>query len=103
MVKLKHWEYENEWRLIVKKNDNNLDRVYFSKDCVQEILIGYKSFPQYNHSNDENNYKYFMDILKSTYPTVNLYTVGPHEKEFSLYKRRLIINPDIEDLRISLK
>lgn len=103
VVKLKHWEYEDEWRLIIKKNDINLDKVYYSKDCIEEILIGYKAFPSFNDQKDKDNYHYLMDILKSEYPNVKTFTVGPHEKNFHLYKRQLLINPDIKDFKIVLR
>ena len=105
IVKLKHWEYENEWRLIVKKRDHNLNKVYFSKKSIEEIMIGFNTYHNFNNPDVKREYDNLMEVINENYPNVKLFIVGPHEKEFKLTKipLRFASLDDIPNMRIVLK
>ncbi len=98
VVKLKHWEYENEWRLIIDKNDTRLEKLYFDKNSVEEINLGYQIFHNIHSDTDlHRRYTELINIAEQEYPHALLYIVGPHETKFQLTKRRLIQARDIMD------
>lgn len=84
IVKLKDWEYENEYRLIVEK-DNNLNKIFYNKANVEEFCFGY-NFLEYNLSLRTE----LLKIIETDYPDIPIYTVGPDAREFKLNKVRLI-------------
>lgn len=103
MLKLKDWEYENEWRLIVNKNKNDLDKIFYSTEAIEEILIGYRSSWPYKHADDKALCERLTNIVTTKYKSIKTFSVGPHEKHFSLKKIRLLINPEFTITRVTLK
>lgn len=103
IVKLKDWEYENEWRLIVNKNDNTLNKIFYTTESIEEVIIGYRSSWPYKRSTDQKLCEKLNNILTTKLKDIPTFTVGPHEKEFKLYKRRLLINPEFTITGITLK
>lgn len=79
IVKLKDWEYENEIRLIVEKN-NDLNKIFYNKEDVEEFCFGYN----FSFKNE------LLKIIETNYPGIPVYTVGPDAREFKLNKVRLI-------------
>jgi hypothetical protein len=94
---------KNEWRLIVSKTDNALEKIFYSPDSIEAIKIGYRSHWPYKRAGDEKLCKELSDVVSTKYKHINTYAVGPHDKEFKLYKRRLLINPEFTPTRIVLK
>jgi hypothetical protein len=43
-IKLEHWSYENEWRLVVDKSDNDFRKLRYPKDNIMEFIFGYRFF-----------------------------------------------------------
>jgi hypothetical protein len=103
MVKLKDWEYESEWRLIVNKTSNDLQKIFYSTHAIEEILIGYRSTWPYKRIEDKQLCERLNDIVTTKYKDIKTFSVGPHEKYFRLNKRRLLINPEFKITAISLK
>lgn len=83
-VKLKHWSYEKEWRLIVWKTEANFRKLYFSKDSIFEILLGYKVFP--GNGGEIGLFDKFDNLLKNSFKGVDLFIVGPDSKKLKLKK-----------------
>lgn len=103
MIKLKDWEYENEWRLIVKKKDQDLNKVFYSPEIIDEILIGYKSSWPFRNSTDELLCTRFNKLIQTKFKNVKTFSVGPDHKHFKLNKTKLLINPPFTLTGISLK
>ncbi len=95
-TKLKYWEYENEWRLLVHKNSKDFNKVYFPIDAVEEIYLGYKVFPPIRKSDDVKLLNLLMATIKTNYKKVDLYHVGPHMKELKLHKVKFLYDPIID-------
>lgn len=95
IVKLKDWEYENEWRLVVNKRDNSLDRIFYKIDAIEEVLIGYRSFYPFKNDEDEKLSQRLFELVNEKFKDAKIFVVGPHERDFELYKRKLLMNPRV--------
>lgn len=88
IVKLDDWKYENEWRLIVDKDNNELDKLYYDTDVIEEISLGYKM-----HHNSKKEHvtlrEQLNNIIQMKFPKVPLFSVGPNQKNFTLEKMPL--------------
>lgn len=84
-IKLKDWEYEEEYRLIAEKNSTALTKLYFDISAISEIFIGYKMYnnEKEDHCNLRNK---FEQIIKKKYNAIPLFCVTPDQKEFRLSK-----------------
>lgn len=88
MVKLKDWEYEQEWRLIVDKKNFDFCKLFYDTSAIQEIALGYKTHSNLNKEHSKLQ-KQLDDIIQNKYSNIPLFTVGPDQKEFKLKKLRL--------------
>ena len=77
-TKLKHWEYENEWRIVTQTHSGNRE-MPFTANNVKGIYIGHK-IP------DENKglYKMLLEIQELKYPNASIYVVYPHPNDLRL-------------------
>lgn len=85
IVKLKDWEYENEWRLIIDKKDLNFYELYYDTSAIEEISFGYK---MHHHFDDENTklLNRLDKIVQEKYSHLPLFSVGPDQTKFKLNK-----------------
>lgn len=102
MVKLKDWHYEKEWRLIVHKQNPEVDKLYYDSAAIEEIYIGYKTY----HDNGDQQMalrRKFEKIIKSKFSDTPLFSVGPDQKKLELKKmpfRYGTINDIFPDLNL---
>ncbi|MBN8697019.1 MAG: DUF2971 domain-containing protein [Bacteroidetes bacterium] len=96
-VKLSGWCYEQEWRLVIDKLDLSVDKLYFKKQIVQEIYLGYQLYVGRNSKRLQDKRKKLERILKEIYPNVRKQIVTPHESRLELIKRPLV-NIDSDEL-----
>jgi hypothetical protein len=67
------WNYEKEYRFITV-NGNKFDRkLYYDKNCLEEIYIGYRMKVE-----NENIYNQLISILKTKYPAIKIYEIKPN-------------------------
>jgi hypothetical protein len=103
--KKKAWSHENEWRYLfmdINLGNTNRERP-FPIDAINEIILGYKFFPQENYEHlDESSTKYFfksdpefrysIEILKWLFENGNIVVKRVMLKEdFTLVNQRIYI------------
>ena len=77
-TKLRHWEYEKEWRIIADLNADNRE-MKIVHETVTGIYIGHK-IPDDN----PGLYKMILEIQESKYPKASIYVVYPHNNNLKL-------------------
>lgn len=105
-VKRKEWEYEDEWRLAIYKNDMGIPfsflypgienykgsqdrKIYYSKECIKSIVLGKHFFNGKNCSKVDDNLSYtlsdnkFLDIVNYLFENHNdkIFISGEIEKD----------------------
>jgi hypothetical protein len=96
-TKLKHWSYENEWRLVVDKKDREFRKITYPKENILEFIFGYKFFK----SNDKEVVKLrdeFLLLIREKFPNVPKYSIGPDFESFNLKKIRYYEASEIYDI-----
>ncbi|MCX7066193.1 MAG: DUF2971 domain-containing protein [Methylococcales bacterium] len=78
--KSKHWEYENEWRVIDMREDKNKTEFYidhkFESKQLQNIFFGCKTAP--------SNIKHLSSIARAINPSVGIYQSKKRPLEYAL-------------------
>ena len=97
-IKLKHWSYENEWRLVVDKKDNSFRKLRYPKDNILEFIFGYRFFESTDKKEVELRCR-LLEIIKEKFPDVPKYSMGPDFESFNLKKTPLIDAEDIFDIK----
>lgn len=88
-IKVKQWEYENEWRIIASVKENM--RYYeFDKSIITKIFVGYNLF------NNPTNFGILKTIHNVIYPHAEFYFVYPHQKLFGVLECKKIPNFNYE-------
>ncbi|MBL7104692.1 MAG: DUF2971 domain-containing protein [Bacteroidales bacterium] len=77
-TKLKHWEYEKEWRIVTDLNTDNRE-MPFSTNVVTGIYIGHKV-----PDNNIGLYKMLLEIQELKFPKASIYVVYPHPNDLKL-------------------
>jgi hypothetical protein len=79
--KLKHWEYEKEWRFICELGYvNPLDRVlYYNHEKIKGIYVGYRLVEE-----NPSAYRLILGIHELKFPEIPIYVVYPHSTELKL-------------------
>jgi len=103
IIKLDHWSYENEWRLIVDKNDYSLNKIQYDPSSVKSISFGYQmsllgKSKEHYELRDE-----LMRIFRNKYPNIPKYIVGPDAIKLELKKVQLYEANGTENINIILK
>lgn len=95
VVKLAPWEYENEWRLIVDKQDTSMMKVHFDPKAIKSFSFGYKA-PMSGK---------LMNLIREKYPDVSKFIVGPDATKLKLKKIRLLEGKagDLKNIKLVLK
>jgi hypothetical protein len=93
-VKLEHWSYEHEWRLIVDKKDNSFRRLRYPKDNVMEFIFGYRFFELMDKEEIDLRDE-LLEIIREKFPDVPKYKMGPDFESLSLKKMPLFEFKDI--------
>ncbi|MFK8037486.1 MAG: DUF2971 domain-containing protein [Crocinitomicaceae bacterium] len=104
LIKLAHWQYENEWRLIVDKKDNSMNKIHFEDKSIKSISFGYQMMSA-GKSDDQILSESLMQLIREKYADVPKFIVGPAAKELKLKKLPLIEQKaeDYDGFRIILK
>ncbi|WP_281541576.1 DUF2971 domain-containing protein [Maribacter aestuarii] len=78
-TKLKHWEYEDEWRFICELGPERDRILYYDRDKVKAIYVGHQLV-------DENKsaYRLILGIHATLYPKIPVYVVYPHTEKLEL-------------------
>lgn len=101
IIKLKDWEYENEWRLIIDKKEDNFCELFYDTSAIEEISLGYKM--HHNFDDEHTKLRNRLDkIIQEKYFHVPLFSVGPHQTEFKLNKIKFKYGT-VEDIFPNLK
>jgi len=84
-TKMKHWEYEKEWRMIcqLKKDDDRVLHYYPEK--VKAIYIGHRIIDE-----DTSAYRLLLEICAIRFPDKPIYVVYPHPEELELMFERVL-------------
>lgn len=83
--KMKHWEYEKEWRFICQlKNDDDRILNYYPEK-VKAIYIGHRLI-----DNDKSAYRLLLEICSIRFPNIPVFVVYPHPKELKLMFERVL-------------
>ena len=94
LLKLNNWQYEQEWRLLVKNPITSENRFYVDRNCIEEISVGYKHME--NSIEQERGFNSTFDrIRKEKFKDVPLMIVGPHQTKLEL-KKVLLIEGNVE-------
>lgn len=103
IVKLDHWSYENEWRLIVDKKDLSLNKIHYTPGSIKSISFGYQMH-DFNKGEDHNKLREkLMAVLKNKFPNIPQFIVGPDSKKLELKRLPLYEINHIQDFKIVLK
>ncbi|AVI49759.1 hypothetical protein C5O00_00700 [Pukyongia salina] len=84
-TKLKHWEYESEWRIVTDLKDSKHREMYFVPENVTAIYVGHKVV-----DNNIGLYNLILDIQEQKYPNAIVYVVYPHSTELKLMFERVL-------------
>lgn len=95
LLKLDHWRYEQEWRILYQKPSDIENKLYFENNCIEEISVGYKNMENFTNKERELNSK-FDQIRKEKFYGIPLMTVGPHQTKLEL-KKVLLKDGTIEE------
>ncbi|MFY0482104.1 DUF2971 domain-containing protein [Flavobacterium sp. PLA-1-15] len=79
--KIKHWEYENEWRIIGKLGDSENRYLPFPRDALKNIYIGHNLFD--NHSSEIH---ILYTIQQTYYPNAKIFRVIPDQTRNFAYR-----------------
>ncbi len=96
-VKLAHWSYENEWRLVVDKTDNDFRKIKYEKKDIEEFIFGFKFHDEKKDKLQNELRNELLEIIKDKFPDVPNFTMGPDFKNFKLKKTPLFNAEDIYD------
>jgi len=97
-IKLEHWSYENEWRLVVDKTDNDFRKLRYPKDNILEFIFGYRFFELKDKKEIELRNE-LLRIIKEKFPNVPKFTMGPDFDSFNLKKMRLFDAEEVYDFK----
>lgn len=78
-TKMRHWEYEKEWRIIcqLKKNDDRILHYYPEK--VKAIYVGHRLIDE-----SVSAYRLLLEVCEIRFPETPIYAVYPHPTELKL-------------------
>jgi hypothetical protein len=82
--KQKEWSYENEYRLISIASEKFGRKLFFNKNQIKSLYIGYK-MPLDN----KDYYHKLLEIMKTNYPSAEIYLVKPNSLYASLNFTRI--------------
>ena len=84
-TKMKHWEYEKEWRIIcqLKKDDDRVLNYYPEK--VKGIYVGHKLI-----DDSDSAYRLLLEICEIRFPKTPIFVVYPHPTELKLIFERVL-------------
>lgn len=103
IVKLDHWSYENEWRLIVDKKNLTMNKIHYAAGSIKSISFGYQMH-DFNKGEGHNKLREkLIAVLKNKFPNTPQFIVGPDAKRLELKRLPLYEVKDIQDLKIVLK
>lgn len=105
VVKLAHWSYENEWRLIVDKNDNSMDKLHYDASSIKSFSFGYQMSDSGKTDEHYQLRDSLMQVILENYSSVPKFTVGPAATELKLKRLPLYeaAVEDFDDFKIVLK
>lgn len=79
-TKLKHWEYENEWRFITFLGQEKDRILHYDPKKIKGIYIGHQII-----ESNPSAYRLILSIHSRLYPEVPVYEVYPHPTELELH------------------
>lgn len=97
-IKLEHWSYENEWRLVVDKKNNDFRKLGYPKENILEFIFGYRFFESRDKKDVELRNS-LLEILRERFPDVPKYSMGPDFESFYLKKMRFFDAEEIYDIK----
>jgi len=84
-TKLKHWEYEQEWRILCELLEP-FDRILsYAPDTVEALYVGHRLI-----DTNESAYRILLEIHEIRFPTIPIFVVYPHPTELKLEFERVI-------------
>ncbi|MFK5890744.1 MAG: DUF2971 domain-containing protein [Flavobacteriaceae bacterium] len=96
-VKLAHWSYENEWRLVIDKTDNNFRKLKYIKEDIEEFIFGFKFLVDKKDILQNELRDKLLKIIRDKFPDVPKFIMGPDFNSFKLKKVPLYEARDIYD------
>lgn len=83
-TKMKHWEYEREWRIIcqLKKNDDRI--LYYYPEKVKAIYVGHQLIDK-----SKSAYRLLLEICEIRFPKTPIFVVYPHPTDLKLFFERV--------------
>ncbi len=78
-TKMKHWEYEKEWRIICQLKNGDDRILYYYPQKVRGIYIGHRLIDE-----DKSAYRLLLEICAIRFQSVPIFVVYPHPKELEL-------------------
>lgn len=84
-TKMKHWEYEKEWRIIcqLKKDDDRV--LYYYPEKVKAIYFGHRLIDE-----SKSAYRLLLEICEIRFPRTPIYVVYPHPTDIKLFFERVL-------------
>lgn len=84
-TKLKHWEYENEWRFITTLGPKKDRILHYDPEKVKGLYIGHQLI-----DNNPSAYRLILSIRSINFPEVPVYVVYPHPNKLELYFEKVL-------------
>ena len=84
-TKLKHWEYENEWRFITTLGPDKDRILHYDPKKVKGLYIGHQMI-----DNKPSAYRLILSIRSMLFPDIPVYVVYPHPTKLELYFEKVL-------------
>jgi hypothetical protein len=78
-TKMKHWQYEKEWRIICELTEKKDRILNYYPEKVKALYVGHQLIDE-----NESAYRLILEIHAIRFPEIPVFVVYPHEKELKL-------------------